>query len=355
MAQLEERKVVSPPPFPVSPSLPPAFPSDYPPEYGEESSKAFGKCREPDYASQYSPWSCDTIGSYIGSKDAKPKDHMTPGAMEMMTVDGKGLRDPSLEAPRRAAEGKDDDPIIPFGPQPTVSRFGAISRTSKAGYQGGPLHPMGPGTQPPSKHMALAAEYSYGNHGGWGGASYPAHQQVSSPQTHFPERVTMGAADKEQLKMELQQINQQISQQSQMHGMEAAGASLLLQRESGPQGPPQQQWPAGGSAGASSQQLSMELHQVEREIGKRTREMEGGHELQYKMKTSENGQPDHKITGPAMVLGEVSNGSGGLGQDGGVGGAMLSLTNKTSSLSMTSDQGPAGAELQKNGVVHPCS
>lgn len=42
------------------------------------------KCREPDYAGQYSPWSCETIGSYIGSKDAKPKDVMVPGAMEMM-------------------------------------------------------------------------------------------------------------------------------------------------------------------------------------------------------------------------------------------------------------------------------
>lgn len=51
---------------------------------------------------------------------------------------------------------KDDDPIIPFGPQPTVSRFGAISRTSKTGYQ-----TTGPGqamASPPqnqnSKHMS---------------------------------------------------------------------------------------------------------------------------------------------------------------------------------------------------------
>lgn len=42
------------------------------------------KCREPDYAGQYSPWSCETIGSYIGTKDAKPKDVMGPGSMDMM-------------------------------------------------------------------------------------------------------------------------------------------------------------------------------------------------------------------------------------------------------------------------------
>ncbi len=37
----------------------------------------------------------------------------------------------------------------------------------------------------------------------------------------------------------------------------------------------QPKWPAGGAstAAVSSEQLSLELHQVEREIGKRTREM----------------------------------------------------------------------------------
>lgn len=53
----------------------------------------------------------------------------------------KSLRDPALEQQRRAAEVKDDDPIIPFGSLPTVSRFGAISRTSKSGYQSAGLVP----------------------------------------------------------------------------------------------------------------------------------------------------------------------------------------------------------------------
>lgn len=37
----------------------------------------------------------------------------------------------------------------------------------------------------------------------------------------------------------------------------------------------QTKWPTGGAAAStvSSEQLSLELHQVEREIGKRTREM----------------------------------------------------------------------------------
>lgn len=53
-------------------------------QYGDESSKTMLKCREADYAGQYSPWSCETIGSYIGTKDAKLKDIMVPGTMEMM-------------------------------------------------------------------------------------------------------------------------------------------------------------------------------------------------------------------------------------------------------------------------------
>ncbi|XP_071781210.2 roquin-1 isoform X1 [Centroberyx gerrardi] len=382
ISQLEERKVISPPPFAASPTLSHPFPSDYPPEYGEESSKAFGKCREPDYAGQYSPWSCDTIGSYIGTKDAKPKEVMVPGTMEMMNVEAKGLREPSLEAPRRGAEVKDDDPIIPFGPQPTVSRFGAISRTSKTGYQtAGPVQAMASTPQNPnSKHMAMAAEYSYGNHGGWGGTSYPSHQTASSSQGHFSERLPMAAPDREQLKIELQQVNQQINQQTQMHSMEAASNSLLLQREaSALAGQPiqpnqgqaaaaaqqqqQPKWPAGGASATavSSEQLSLELHQVEREIGKRTRELalesQVAHEVQqYKMKTAENGQPEHKtqLEEISLALGEVSNGSSGL-QESGVSRSMLSLTNKTSSLSLCSDPGAGGSEMQKNGVVHSCS
>lgn len=53
---------------------------------------------------------------------------------------GKGLRPHVVELQRRAADVKDDDPIIPFGSLPTVSRFGAISRTSKPGYP--PNNPM---------------------------------------------------------------------------------------------------------------------------------------------------------------------------------------------------------------------
>lgn len=140
MAQLEERKVISPPPFAPSPTLPSAFHQE---EFLDEDLKVAGKYKGNDY-SQYSPWSCDTIGSYIGTKDAKPKDVVAAGSVEMMNVESKGMRDQRLDLQRRAAETSDDD-LIPFGDRPTVSRFGAISRTSKTIYQGaGPMQAMAP-------------------------------------------------------------------------------------------------------------------------------------------------------------------------------------------------------------------
>jgi RING finger/CCCH-type zinc finger protein len=63
---------------------------------------------------------------------------------------------------RRGTEVKDDDPIIPFGPQPTVSRFGAISRTSKTGYQTtGPMQALGSTQGPNPKHMAIAGKVTH--------------------------------------------------------------------------------------------------------------------------------------------------------------------------------------------------
>ncbi|XP_023669029.1 roquin-1a isoform X1 [Paramormyrops kingsleyae] len=379
MAQLEEREVLSPPPFTPSPVLPHTFPNNYQRKYIEENSQGYGKCPEADYESQYSPWSCDTISSYISTKESKSKENVTASGMEMMNSESKGLREPVMDLQRRAAEAKDDDPIIPFGPQPTVSRFGAISRTSKMGYQTtGPIQAMASSQGSAAKHLTFAADYTYGNHGAWGGsASYAQHQNMAS-QGHFSERppsLPTPTSDRELLKMELRQVNEQISQQTQMRGLEAASNTLLLQREAGPLAPSPGpgDWPAGG---LSSEQLSLELHHVEREIGKRTREMalttvskasrrskcrlasflqenHLSHEVKFKMKPLENGQAEHdgQREDVPLGLGEVSNGSSSLPQD----SSVTSLASRTSSLSLASDLGGGSSDLQKNGVVHSCS
>ncbi|XP_077784326.1 roquin-1 isoform X6 [Podarcis muralis] len=232
MAQLEERKVISPPPFAPSPTLPHSLHTD---EYIDEDMKVAGKYKGNDY-SQYSPWSCETIGSYIGTKDAKPKDTAAVGLVEMGNVDSKGMRDQRLDLQRRAAETGDDD-LIPFGDRPTVSRFGAISRTSKAMYQNpGPMQAMA--VQGASTKPGNISDYSpYETHSAWGGSPYSPHQNIPSSQGRPSDRERLSMTDvaghgkplpsserEQQLRLELQQLNHQISQQTR--GLEESQSSL---------------------------------------------------------------------------------------------------------------------------------
>ncbi|XP_025052523.1 roquin-1 isoform X7 [Alligator sinensis] len=240
MAQLEERKVISPPPFAPSPTLPHTF---HPEEYLDEDLKVAGKYKGNDY-SQYSPWSCDTIGSYIGTKDAKPKDVVAAGSVDMANVDNKTIRDQRLDMQRRAAETGDDD-LIPFGDRPTVSRFGAISRTSKAMYQSsGPMQAMA--VQGASTKSMNISDYSpYGTHGSWGSSPYLPHQNIPS-QGRFSDRERLSMSDitghgkplpsaerEQQLRLELQQLNHQISQQTQLRGLEESQSSLDMKSKLG--------------------------------------------------------------------------------------------------------------------------
>ncbi|XP_038204891.1 roquin-1 [Arvicola amphibius] len=366
MAQLEERKVISPPPFAPSPTLPPAFHQE---EFLDEEFKIAGKYKANDY-SQYSPWSCDTIGSYIGTKDAKPKDVVAAGSVEMMNVESKGMRDQRLELQRRAVETSDDD-LIPFGDRPTVSRFGAISRTSKTLYQGaGPMQAIAP-QGAPTKPISISDYSSYGAHGGWGDSPYSPHPNIP-PQGHFIEREkismaevtshgkTLLSAEREQLRLELQQLNHQISQQTQLRGLEAVNNRLVVQREVNtlagqPQPPPlPPKWPGM----ISSEQLSLELHQVEREIGKRTRELSMENQCPMDMKNklgtskqAENGQPEPQNKVPAedlaLTFSDVPNGSA-LTQEN-----LSLLSNKTSSLNLSEDSEGGGdnKDSQRSGVT----
>uniref|UniRef100_A0A8D0C3Z2 RING-type E3 ubiquitin transferase n=1 Tax=Salvator merianae TaxID=96440 RepID=A0A8D0C3Z2_SALMN len=361
MAQLEERKVISPPPFAPSPTLPHSLHTD---EYMDEDLKVAGKYKGNDY-SQYSPWSCDTIGSYIGTKDAKPKDIVAVGLVDMVNVDSKGMRDQRLDLQRRATETGDDD-LIPFGDRPTVSRFGAISRTSKAMYQNpGSMQAMA--VQGPSTKPVNISDYSpYGTHSAWGGSPYSPHQNLPS-QGRITDRERLSLSDvaghgkplppserEQQLRLELQQLNHQISQQTR--GLEAASNRLLLQREATPLAgqpqPPPPKWPGM----ISSEQLSLELHQVEREIGKRTRElsMESQSSLEVKSKMgaskqTENGQQSKVPTEdlPLTFSSDVPNGSAAAQESVGL------LSSKTSALSLSEDTEGGGSDMdaQRTGAA----
>ncbi|KAF7703094.1 hypothetical protein HF521_022101 [Silurus meridionalis] len=145
--------------------------------------------------------------------------------------------------------------------------------------------------------------------------------------------------------MELQQVNQQITQQTR-----------CMEREPGSAGVPVE-W---STASVSSEQLSLELHQVEREIGMRTREMAmEAAGMKYKLIAGrENGQNEHNLQQEDhhLALSEGSNGSSSVVQDCGLGSSsMSSLTSKTSSLSLSSDLVGSSPDLTKNGVAHACS
>ncbi|KAJ7993256.1 hypothetical protein DPEC_G00270560 [Dallia pectoralis] len=331
MAQLDDRKP-SPPAFTPSPTLPhSAYESGYTSDQQQymENSQALANYREPGYASQYSPWSCDVIGSYIGGKEGKSK--------EMLNTAAKAVDEQRRVAEARVAEARDDDPIIPFGSLPTVSRFGVISRTPKTGYQMAiPGHPMSPspGTSSP-KHTAAPADYPYANGTGWGAALYGQPPQPQPGERTVPE--------KEQLQMELQQVNQQISKQSAQAAQPGPG-----------------EWSPGS---VSSQQLSLELHHVEREIGKRTRQIaleshaSPDRSGAYRLKPTENGQTEHKMQREehSLVLSSEACSSGVL-VDGTSSGGLSRLSTKISSLGLSADLATiGGADRPANNVVHLCS
>ncbi|XP_064420367.1 roquin-2 isoform X2 [Latimeria chalumnae] len=99
---------------PTSPS--PLFSMDFNTEFTENASNLVVNKFEEDHISHYSPWSCGTISSCISAVDSEPKDV---------------LINSSVELTRRA---KDEDPIIPFSDGPIISKWGAISRSSRTGY-----------------------------------------------------------------------------------------------------------------------------------------------------------------------------------------------------------------------------
>ncbi|XP_067825775.1 roquin-2 isoform X2 [Heptranchias perlo] len=85
---------------------------------------------EDDSTSHYSPWSCGTISSCISAMESDPKDIMATTSVEIMDLNVK--RRLNLFDPQR--RGKDEDPIIPFGDGPIISKWGAISRSARTGY-----------------------------------------------------------------------------------------------------------------------------------------------------------------------------------------------------------------------------
>ncbi|XP_014446955.1 roquin-2 isoform X4 [Tupaia chinensis] len=113
---------------PTPPS--PLFSVDFRTDFSESVS---GTKFEDDHLSHYSPWSCGTIGSCINAIDSEPKDVIANSNAVLMDLDSGDVkrRVHLFETQRRT---KEEDPIIPFSDGPIISKWGAISRSSRTGY-----------------------------------------------------------------------------------------------------------------------------------------------------------------------------------------------------------------------------
>lgn len=94
--------------------------------------------------------------------------------------------------------------------------------------------------------------------------------QIAHSASSLPVSLLQAASNSLLLQREASALAGQPVQPSQ-----GQAAAAQQQQQSQQQQQQQPKWPAGGvsSTAVSSEQLSLELHQVEREIGKRTREM----------------------------------------------------------------------------------
>ncbi|XP_025117417.1 roquin-2 isoform X4 [Bubalus bubalis] len=113
---------------PTPPS--PLFSVDFRTDFSENVS---GTKFEDDHLSHYSPWSCGTIGSCINAIDSEPRDVIANSNAVLMDLDSGDVkrRVHLFETQRRT---KEEDPIIPFSDGPIISKWGAISRSSRTGY-----------------------------------------------------------------------------------------------------------------------------------------------------------------------------------------------------------------------------
>uniref|UniRef100_A0AAY4BHN7 RING-type E3 ubiquitin transferase n=1 Tax=Denticeps clupeoides TaxID=299321 RepID=A0AAY4BHN7_9TELE len=84
------------------------------------------KYKVEESLAHYSPWSCGTIGPFDS------ETHGGPACSEHNVEGGPAKRWLRMFEPYGRL--KDEDPIIPFGEGPIISKWGAISRASRTGY-----------------------------------------------------------------------------------------------------------------------------------------------------------------------------------------------------------------------------
>uniref|UniRef100_A0A8C5WZC8 Ring finger and CCCH-type domains 2 n=1 Tax=Laticauda laticaudata TaxID=8630 RepID=A0A8C5WZC8_LATLA len=112
-------------PSPSSPS--PLFCMDF-------SSEVSNTKYEDGQLCQYSPWSCSTLSSCIRAVEAEPKDVLAKSSAVLQDLDSGDPKRPAAHLFETQRKAKEEDPIIPFSDGPIISKWGAISRSSRTGY-----------------------------------------------------------------------------------------------------------------------------------------------------------------------------------------------------------------------------
>uniref|UniRef100_A0A8C8FSS8 RING-type E3 ubiquitin transferase n=1 Tax=Oncorhynchus tshawytscha TaxID=74940 RepID=A0A8C8FSS8_ONCTS len=140
------------------------------------------KYRGEERLAHYSPWSCGTISTCISPFEP---EHHNASAHSLENGDRKRWLH-TFEPYRRL---KDEDPIIPFGEGPIISKWGAISRASRTGYH----------TTDPVQATACQGSNSttpvnfrdYGPHIGHGDYRWSSCGSDSSSHSSFLERYSI--------------------------------------------------------------------------------------------------------------------------------------------------------------------
>ncbi|KAL0965829.1 hypothetical protein UPYG_G00286280 [Umbra pygmaea] len=107
-------------------------------DFGAEHDSVGGQCMNCKYRGEeglvhYSPWSCGSIGTCISPFEPEHHSAATHSCSKHSEVDS-GDRKRWLHTFEPYRRLKDEDPIIPFGEGPIISKWGAISRASRTGY-----------------------------------------------------------------------------------------------------------------------------------------------------------------------------------------------------------------------------
>uniref|UniRef100_A0A8C8FPJ6 RING-type E3 ubiquitin transferase n=1 Tax=Oncorhynchus tshawytscha TaxID=74940 RepID=A0A8C8FPJ6_ONCTS len=143
------------------------------------------KYRGEERLAHYSPWSCGTISTCISPFEPEHHNASAHSCSEHSNGDRKRWLH-TFEPYRRL---KDEDPIIPFGEGPIISKWGAISRASRTGYH----------TTDPVQATACQGSNSttpvnfrdYGPHIGHGDYRWSSCGSDSSSHSSFLERYSI--------------------------------------------------------------------------------------------------------------------------------------------------------------------